>query len=102
MEGEEDEGGWGSEFEDENIGQEDDDDTSWKVRRASIKTIDVIISSRPELLRQLYQRYAKKLVDRFKERDDNVKCNILDSFQTLLKSTIIQESGHTLDLELSH
>lgn len=64
--------------------------------------IDVIIVSRPELLKQLYQRFTKKLVDRFKERDDNVKCNILETFQTLLKSTIIQESGQTSDLDLTH
>lgn len=102
MEGDQDEGGWGSEFEDENLGQEDDDDTSWKVRRASIKTIDAIISSRPELLKILYQRYAKSLVNRFKERDDNVKCNILEAFQTLLKSTVVAENTSSIEMELSH
>ena len=102
MEGEADEGGWGSEFEDDEGVQEDDDDTSWKVRRSAIKTIDSIISARPELLRTLYQRYAKSLVNRFKERDANVKCDVLITFQTLLKSTVVSESVQTIELELSH
>lgn len=80
MEGEDEEGGWGSEFEDDEAVREDDDDTSWKVRRSAIKTIDSIIQSRPELLRTMYQRHAKSLVNRFKERDDNVKCNVLEAF----------------------
>jgi cullin-associated NEDD8-dissociated protein 1 len=80
MNNEEEEGGWGSEFEDDEAIHEDDDDTSWKVRRAAIKAIDAIISSRPELLRTFYKRYSKSLVNRFKERDDNVKCNVFETF----------------------
>jgi len=91
MEDEEQEAGWGSDFEDENVGNEDDDDTSWKVRRSAIKTIEAIIASRPEMLKTLYVRFAKPLVGRFKERDDNVKCNILEAFQQLLKSTAASE-----------
>lgn len=74
------EGGWGSDFVDEEGGNDDDDDTSWKVRRSAIKVIEAIIVSRPEMLKVLYQRYAKLLVNRFKERDDNVKCNVLETF----------------------
>lgn len=72
--------GWGDEFEDDNVGNDEDDDTSWKVRRAAIKTLEAIITSRPELLKVIYQSYAKIIVGRFKERDDNVKCNILETF----------------------
>lgn len=88
---EEDVGGWGSDFEDENIGNEDDDDTSWKVRRAASKTIEAIIASRPEMLKLFYQKYVKHLVNRFKERDDNVKCNILEAFEQLIKTTATAE-----------
>jgi hypothetical protein len=93
MECEDDEaaGGWGSEFEDDEGANDDDDDTSWKVRRAAIKTIEAIVVSRPELLKEIYMNYAREIVSRFKERDDNVKCNVLEAFQTLLKSTVVSE-----------
>jgi len=83
MEGEEDEGGaagWGSEFEDDEGANDDDDDTSWKVRRAAVKTIEAIVVSRPELLKEIYMNYSREIVSRFKERDDNVKCNVLEAF----------------------
>ena len=79
MADEEEDGGWGDGSFDSM--HEDDDDTSWKVRRSAIKTIDAIITSRHELLREVYQTYAGQIVERFKERDDNVKCNILEAFQ---------------------
>ena len=62
------------------MGNDDDDDTSWKVRRAAIKTIEAIIVTRPELLKELYMNQAKEIVGRFKERDDNVKMNVLETF----------------------
>lgn len=82
----EDDFGWPDEDIDAGAMGEDDDDTSWKVRRAAIKLIDSIILARPDILRKDYQAYARLLADRFKERDENVKCNILETFRTLLKS----------------
>jgi cullin-associated NEDD8-dissociated protein 1 len=75
--------GWG-EFSSNGDANEDDDDTSWKVRRAAVKSIEAIINSRPEMLKQIYNDVARQLVSRFKERDDNVKQNIFEAFQTLL------------------
>lgn len=98
---EDDEGeGWGSDFEDDNVGNQDDDDTTWKVRRASVKLLESITSSRPDLLRSVYQRFARVLVMRFKERDENVKCNILEAFRTLLKSAILSEQHQGIDYQL--
>jgi hypothetical protein len=41
------------------------------------------------------------LSSRFKERDVNVKCNILETFHTVLKSAIHSEQNQGLDFELS-
>ena len=70
---------------------DDDDDTSWKVRRAAVKLIEAITNSRPEMLREVYKVYARLLAERFKERDENVKCNILETFRVLLKSAVLSE-----------
>lgn len=97
----EDMAGWGSDFEDDAVAADDDDDTSWKVRRAAVKLIEAVITSRPDLLRRVYQRFARLLVNRFKERDENVKCSLLETFRTLLKSAILSEHHSTgIDFQL--
>jgi cullin-associated NEDD8-dissociated protein 1 len=46
--------GWGDDEVDMGVTGQDDDDSSWKIRRAAVKLIDAIITSRPDLLRKVY------------------------------------------------
>ncbi len=44
----------------------DDDDMSWKVRRASAKCLDAIIATRHEMLNEFYTTVSPALIGRFK------------------------------------
>ncbi|KAL6629111.1 hypothetical protein ACP70R_028876 [Stipagrostis hirtigluma subsp. patula] len=65
----------------------DDEDASWKVRRASAKCLSAIIVSRPEMLSKMYLEACPKLIDRFREREENVKMDIFNTFIELLRQT---------------
>ncbi|XP_076954114.1 cullin-associated NEDD8-dissociated protein 1-like [Bidens hawaiensis] len=65
----------------------DDEDVSWKVRRAAAKCLSALIVSRPEMLSNLYDEACPKLVDRFKEREENVKMDVFNTFIELLRQT---------------
>ncbi|XP_058097538.1 cullin-associated NEDD8-dissociated protein 1 isoform X2 [Magnolia sinica] len=65
----------------------DDEDVSWKVRRAAAKCLAAIIVSRPEMLSKLYREACPKLIERFKEREENVKMDVFNTFIELLRQT---------------
>lgn len=65
----------------------DDEDVSWKVRRAAAKCLAAIIVSRPEMLLKLYREACPKLIERFKEREENVKMDVFNTFIELLRQT---------------
>ncbi|KAG6781866.1 hypothetical protein POTOM_011249 [Populus tomentosa] len=65
----------------------DDEDASWKVRRAAAKCLAALIVSRPEVLANLYEEACPQLIDRFKEREENVKMDVFNTFIELLRQT---------------
>ncbi|RVW44350.1 Cullin-associated NEDD8-dissociated protein 1 [Vitis vinifera] len=73
----------------------DDEDASWKVRRAAAKCLAALIVSRPEMLSKLYEEACPKLIDRFKEREENVKMDVFNTFIELLRQTGNVTKGQT-------
>lgn len=69
----------------------DDDDMSWKVRRSAAKCLEAVISTRHELLEEMYKVLSPALIVRFKEREENVKSDIFHAYIALLKATRPQD-----------
>lgn len=92
MSNEDEEGGWGSDYFDDD--QDDDDDTAWKVRKASIKIIDAVVTCCQTELNDYWYKYADLLSKRFIERDDNVKLDLLKTFQNLINTAIIKDNDY--------
>ncbi|XP_069340513.1 cullin-associated NEDD8-dissociated protein 2 isoform X2 [Eulemur rufifrons] len=65
----------------------DDDDMSWKVRRAAAKCLAALIGSRPDLLPEFHCTLAPALISRFKEREENVKADVFGAYIVLLRQT---------------
>ncbi|KNG46636.1 TIP120-domain-containing protein [Stemphylium lycopersici] len=80
----------GEDFEEE-TGYDDDEDASWKVRRCAAKVLYTLISTRSngDLLEDgtLYSRVAPALIARFKEREDNVRLEVLATLSNLVKKS---------------
>ncbi|KAJ3219336.1 Cullin-associated NEDD8-dissociated protein 1 [Clydaea vesicula] len=71
------------EFGDDDL--EDDDDMSWKVRKSAAKLLSAVISTRPELITEFLQNVSLTLIQRFSEREETVRVEVLQTFTTLIK-----------------
>ena len=65
----------------------DDDDLSWKVRRAACKLLKALVETRPDLLSEHYTVMAPPLISSFKEREENVRTDVLGVFTSILTQT---------------
>ncbi|XP_069499560.1 cullin-associated NEDD8-dissociated protein 1-like isoform X2 [Ambystoma mexicanum] len=65
----------------------DDDDMSWKVRRSAVRCLEALLSTRHDMLQEFYKTVSPVLINRFKEREENVKADVFCAYITLLKQT---------------
>ena len=99
--GDENDGGddnWGDEGDDNDnnaLEIEEDDDTSWKVRRASVRCISAFVKTKSDMLGTYASSLSDELVDRFKERDINVKLVVFSTMSDLLRESIIPKRDHS-------
>mmetsp|Transcript_25555 Transcript_25555/g.22578 ORF Transcript_25555/g.22578 Transcript_25555/m.22578 type:complete len:527 (+) Transcript_25555:25-1605(+) len=77
----------------------DNDDTSWKVRRAAVQVADTMIQTHPELLRDLAETIFDKLVKRFKENEQNVKLDVFHALSNFLKMIVYGDKHDDDNLE---
>ncbi|KNC55849.1 uncharacterized protein AMSG_11293 [Thecamonas trahens ATCC 50062] len=77
-----------SEFEDSDEGfTDDDEDISWKVRRAGWQLLTAIISSTPGVVATLFETSLSLFVARFDEREPTVQTHAFETFVALLEQT---------------
>jgi len=79
------------EWEEEEIDYSDDEDVSWKVRKAASKTLGEIIRTRSDMTLHLCSSVSPVLISRFTEREETVKLDVFKTFSLLLKQ--IQKSN---------
>lgn len=65
----------------------DDEDTSYKIRRAATKLLSAVIGTRPELLVSLYRDVSPVLISRFGDREETVRLEVWATYVVLLNQT---------------
>jgi len=83
----EDFGDWGEPAEQPMVME---DDLSWKVRKAAAKLLATIIRYRNDKVKPMYERVVNILIGRLHERDETIKCEIINIFTDMIKSTVVE------------
>jgi cullin-associated NEDD8-dissociated protein 1 len=75
-------------------GYSDDEDVSWKVRRASSRLFAAVVGTRTGTMwPMLWEKVAPMLVSRFAEREENVRVDIIGVVGSLIRQTGIAAAG---------
>ncbi|KAF8627285.1 hypothetical protein AX17_006330 [Amanita inopinata Kibby_2008] len=67
----------------------DDEDTSYRIRRAATKLIAALIGTRPELLTSIYRDVSPVLISRFGDREETVRTEVWATYMLLLNQTAV-------------
>lgn len=88
-----DENGMGDgfdEFDDDGLVDSDDDDNSWKVRRAALRVLTAMIKGLPDKLPEIYSKFAVPLIQRFFEREESVRIDVFSTFGEMAQASVIK------------
>ncbi|KAI9103255.1 armadillo-type protein [Phlyctochytrium arcticum] len=80
--------------EDDEDDYSDEDDMSWKVRKASSKLLASLIGTRSDLLQDLLTNVAPVLISRFKDREESVRTDILSTFVAFIRQVGVAGGAH--------
>jgi cullin-associated NEDD8-dissociated protein 1 len=69
------------------IRYEDEEDQSYKIRRASTKLLGAVLATRPELLPTLYKDVSPVLIQRFGDREETVRLEVWTTYGVFLTQT---------------
>jgi len=72
---------------------------SAQVRKAAVKVILAVVQARPDLLSDTWTACGLQLVRRFKEREENVRLDIMHCFESLIQASC---SGNGASTSASH
>lgn len=64
---------------------DDDDDVSWKLRKASASCLSAIFTNNMGRLMDIYHKMESVVVERFGEREETVRIDVIDAYCNLLK-----------------
>jgi cullin-associated NEDD8-dissociated protein 1 len=85
---------WGEPAE---IEQRIEDDSSWKVRKAAANILATIVRYRSDVIKQMYKGIVDVLLSRLDEREESIKCIILNTFTEMIKGIVIGEATDSED-----
>eukprot|EP00930_Biecheleria_cincta_P085975 TRINITY_DN75343_c0_g1_i1.p1 TRINITY_DN75343_c0_g1~~TRINITY_DN75343_c0_g1_i1.p1 ORF type:complete len:1277 (-),score=337.39 TRINITY_DN75343_c0_g1_i1:197-4027(-) len=81
------------EFDDDGLVDSDDDDNSWKVRRAALKVLEAMVKGLPDRLDEIYKKFAQPLISRFNEREESVKLDVFSTFGEMAQAAVIKSQS---------
>jgi cullin-associated NEDD8-dissociated protein 1 len=81
------------EFDDDGLVDSDDDDNSWKVRRAALKVLAALVKGMPDKLQEIYSKFSASLIARFSEREETVKLDVFNTFADMAQAAVIKSQS---------